>query len=326
MTAGAQACVLGLPSKGRMQEEALAFLEDSGLGLRQNHGERAYTARLEGAPELEVRLMSATEIAKALVQGDIHAGMTGEDVLREAEPSLGPVTLIKPLSFGKADLVVAVPAAWLDVREMADLVDICAAHRARTGRRLRVATKYLRLAANFLEKHALADYRLIESTGATEGAPAIGTAEIIVDITTTGRTLAANGLRVLRDGLILRSHAHLAVSMAAQWGGPAQAAFARVLDILEARMFAQTRALVRVEVAPDARAAALQACAAFMEQEPDPALDGLGFYCAKPVAIDAARELAPFSSGPVGIFEPRFVFGGPAPALRKFRALFGKPA
>jgi ATP phosphoribosyltransferase len=316
-------CVLGLPSKGRMQEQTLAFLEDCGLALQQSMGERAYTARLDGAPELEVRLMSATEIAKALVAGDIHAGVTGEDVLREAEPSLGPVTLLKPLGFGHADLVVAVPAGWLDVSHMADLVDICAAHRARTGRRLRVATKYLRLAADFLEQHAFGDYRLVESAGATEGAPAIGTAEIIIDISTTGRTLAANGLQVLRDGVILRSQAHLAVSIAALWDAPAKAAFARLLDILEARSFAKARALVRVEVAPAARAAALQACRGFMEEQPPPALDGLGFYCARTMAIDAARQLAPFASGPVGIFEPRFVFGGPAPAVQKFRALFG---
>lgn len=318
-------CVLGLPSKGRLQEQALAFLEDCGLGVRQNLGERAYTARIDAAPDLDVRLMSASEIAKALVTGEIQAGITGEDVLREAEPALGPVRLIKPLGFGRADLVVAAPAGWLDVSHMVDLVEVCAAHRARTGRRLRVATKYLRMAGAFLEQHALGDYRLIESAGATEGAPAAGTAEIIVDITTTGRTLAANGLAVLRDGLILRSQAHLAISMAAPWPAFARGTFERFLEILEARLFAQRRALLRVEVPAAAREGAMAAAQRVLGDDPPlPSLDGVGFYCAGPAAMDAARALVPFASGAVGVFEPRFLFGGPAPGLQLFRSAFGE--
>lgn len=317
------ACVLGLPSKGRLQEQTLAFLEDCGLGVRQNQGERGYTAQITGSADIDVQLMSATEIAKALVAGEIHAGVTGEDVLREAEPELGGVSLIKPLGFGRADLVVAVPAGWLDVRSMSDLVDVCAAHRARTGKRLRVATKFLRLAGAFLEAHTLGDYRLVESAGATEGAPAAGSAEIIVDITTTGRTLAANGLTVLSDGMILRSQAHLAVSRAAIWPAPAKAAFERFLEILEARLFAQTRALLRVEVPPSARDEALAAWQHLWGSDrPVPSLDGLGFYCPNDGAVDAARALAPFATGPVGLFLPRFLFGGPAPGLQRFRAVF----
>ena len=318
-------CILGLPSKGRMQEQTQAFFEDCGLGFQHVQGGRAYAARMEGAPHIEVRLMSATDIAKALMAGEIHAGLTGEDVLREAEPDLGPVRLIKPMGFGRADLLVAVPASWLDVTHMADLVDVCAAHRARTSRRLRVATKYLRLAGAFLERHGVIEYRLVESAGATEGAPAAGSAEIIVDISTTGATLAANGLLPLRDGLILRSQAHLAISLASPWPSEARRAFENVLEILEARHCALSRALVRVEVAPAARAAALEACRDLLDAGlPAPALDGFGFYCARNAAQEMARRLSPHATGPIGIFEPRFVFGGPAEALHTFRSAFGE--
>ena len=135
-------------------------------------------------------LLSAGEIASSLLAGDIHLGITGEDLLREAAPELeGRMHLVAPMGFGFADVVVAVSQYWIDVSTMADLDDVCAAYAARHRRRLRVATKYAQLTRGFFAHAGIADYRIVPSAGATEGAPAAGTAEVIVDITTTGATL-----------------------------------------------------------------------------------------------------------------------------------------
>src|SRR5262249_10925601 len=154
--------------------------------------------------------------------------------------------LVKPLKFGHADLVVAVPQSWLDVVSMADLAEVAALHRARTGERLRMATKYLAQSQSFLDAHGVADYRLVQSLGATQGAPAAGGAEAIIDITTTGQTLAANHLRPLADGVILRSQAHLAASRTAAWDENGHSLFARLLDVIEARGRAKAQRLLRV--------------------------------------------------------------------------------
>lgn len=120
----------------------------------------------------------------------------------------GRVEFCARLGFGRADVVVAVPEIWLDVDSMADLGDVAAEFRARHGRRLAIATKYWRLTQQYFSgSHGIQLYRIVESLGATEGAPAAGQADIIVDITSTGSTLKANHLKILSDGVILRSEA-----------------------------------------------------------------------------------------------------------------------
>jgi ATP phosphoribosyltransferase len=151
---------------------------------------------------------------------------------------------LSPLGFGHANVVVAAPKAWIDVRTMADLDDVAQAFRAKRGERMRVATKYVNLTRRFFAEHGVADYRIVESLGATEGAPASGSAELIVDITTTGATLAANALKPLDDGIILRSQATLIASLAAHWGSNARQA---ARDIL-ARIAASEEALKSREV------------------------------------------------------------------------------
>ena len=154
--------------------------------------------------------------------------------------------LLSPLGFGHANVVVAAPRAWIDVRTMADLDDVASAYRAKRGERMRVATKYVNLTRRFFAEHGVADYRIVESLGATEGAPASGAAELIVDITTTGATLAANALKTLDDGVILRSQATLVASLTAPWGPNARAAardvLARIAASEEARRSREVRA------------------------------------------------------------------------------------
>ena len=206
--------VLALPSKGRLREEALARLARAGLPVSLPSDERRYRAHIEGRENIEIAFLSASEIAGELGQGKIDLGVTGEDLLRETIAEWeARVTITARLGFGRADVVVAVPEAWLDVDTMADLDDVAAEFRQRHGRRLRIATKYWRLTQQFFsQKHGIQVYRIVESLGATEGAPAAGSADAIVDITTTGSTLRANHLKILSDGVILKSEACLAAS------------------------------------------------------------------------------------------------------------------
>ena len=221
---------LAMPSKGRLKEQVDAYFAKTGVALKQTAGARGYRATVEGLSGIDVMLLSAGEIAAALVGGDVHLGVTGEDLIREAAPQLeGRVTLLNPLGFGFADVVVAVPRAWIDVSTMADLDDVCAAFVQRHRRRLRVATKYTQITRGFFAHAGISDYRIVGSAGATEGAPTAGTAEIIVDITTTGATLKANGLKILDDGIILKSQAQLAMSHAAEWNGETRAAASALL-------------------------------------------------------------------------------------------------
>ncbi len=213
-----QPFVLAVPSKGRLQENAAAFFARAGLSLVQGRGVRDYRGTLAGIDGVEVAFVSASEIVSQLAAGTAHMGVTGEDLVRETLPDAdAKLELLTPLGFGYANVVVAVPQAWIDVKTMADLEDVAAAFRARRGQRMRVATKYVNLTRRFFAQRHVTDYRIVESLGATEGAPAAGQAELIVDITTTGATLAANALKILDDGVMLRSEANLVASLTAPW-------------------------------------------------------------------------------------------------------------
>ncbi len=237
--------VLAVPAKGRLQENAEAFFARAGLTLVKPRGARDYRGTIAGLDGVEVAYLSASEITSQLAQGALHLGVTGEDLVREMIPDAdSKVVLIEGLGFGFANVVVAVPQAWIDVRTMADLDDVATAFRQNHDRKMRVATKYINLTRDFFSAHGIIDYRIVESAGATEGAPGAGTADLIVDITTTGTTLAANGLKILDDGTILRSQANLVAARTASWG-TAERELARV--ILD-RIAAQARAKAFREV------------------------------------------------------------------------------
>jgi ATP phosphoribosyltransferase len=240
------ALVVGVPSKGRLQENANAFFGRAGMTLVQPRGGRDYRGTIPEVEGIEVAYLSASEIATHLAQGSIHLGVTGEDLVREMIPNADErVLLIDGLGFGYANVAVAVPQAWIDVRTMHDLDDVATAFHARHDRRMRVATKYVNLTRAFFARHGIADYRIVESLGATEGAPATGAAELIVDITTTGATLAANGLKVVEDGIMLRSQANLVAALSANWGDDERAAARVLLDRVAAERRARTMREVR---------------------------------------------------------------------------------
>jgi ATP phosphoribosyltransferase len=239
--------ILAVPSKGRLQENAAAFFARAGLVFTQSRGARDYRGTLAGVPNVEVAFLSASEIVNQLATGAAHLGITGEDLVREQVPDADDaMELLTPLGFGHANVVVAVPQAWIDVRTMADLDEVAADLRARHGYKMRVATKYLNLTRRFFAEKGVADYRIVESLGATEGAPGAGSAELIVDITTTGATLAANALKILDDGVMLRSEANLVASTRAPWTAKAKEAASVVLTRIaaeeEARMSREVRA------------------------------------------------------------------------------------
>jgi ATP phosphoribosyltransferase len=242
--------ILAVPSKGRLQQNAEGFFARSGLQLVKPRGARDYRGAIAGFDGVEVVYLSAAEITAQLSQGAVHLGVTGEDLVREMIPqSERRVVLIAGLGFGLANVVVAVPQAWIDVRGMADLDDVATAFRLKHERKMRLATKYANLTRNFFAEHGVVDYRIVESTGATEGAPAAGTAEMIVDITTTGATLAANGLKVIDDGVILRSQANLVAARTAAWDTALRETARHLLDRIAAQKRADSFAEVRTRFA-----------------------------------------------------------------------------
>jgi ATP phosphoribosyltransferase len=244
------ALVIAVPAKGRLQDNAEAFFARAGLKLVQPRGAREYRGSIEGYEGIEVAYLSAAEITQQLGQGAVHLGITGEDLVREMIPEAdAKVVLIEGLGFGHANVVVAVPQAWIDVRNMADLDDVATAFRHKRDRRMRVATKYVNLTRDFFAGHGVADYRIVESSGATEGAPAAGNAELIVDITSTGATLAANGLKVIEDGTILRSQANLVAARGATWNARVRTTARIVLDRVAAHLRAREFREVRTRFA-----------------------------------------------------------------------------
>ena len=279
--------VVAVPSKGRLQENANAFFARAGLEVVQGRGARDYRGTLAGLPGVEIAFLSASEITSQLAAGTVHMGITGEDLIRETVPDADrKIELLTPLGFGHANVIVAVPQAWIDVRTMADLEDVAAAYRARRGERMRVATKYVNLTRRYFAETGVTDYRIVESLGATEGAPAAGQAELIVDITTTGATLRANALKVLEDGVMLRSEANLVASLAADWTQQHLATARTILSRIAAEEDARTSREVRALIAGDGAALAAEAAELFGAR----ALLGAG---TAPLSLTCATASAP---------------------------------
>jgi ATP phosphoribosyltransferase len=201
---------IGLPSKGRLKEKAITFFENKDLKVVQNDKERNYFASIENKPNIKIIYLHAKEIIQRLGDGTLDVGISGLDLLNESEKNLqDKIDIKQKLDFGGANLVVAVPEDWIDVQTIADLEEVAFNIRSKRNARLRVATKYPNLTNNFLISKGVTQYKLISSLGATETYPFIGSSEVITDITSTGKTLEDNNLRVLKDGLILESTACL---------------------------------------------------------------------------------------------------------------------
>lgn len=309
--------ILAVPSKGRLQENAADFFARAGLTIKRKGGARNYRGRIVELDAVEVAFLSASEITNELAEGNVHLGVTGEDLVRERMPDAdGVVDLVTPLGFGHADVVIAVPRAWIDVRSMADLVDVAQGFRSAHGRRMRVATKYSTLTAKFFARHNLSDYRLVESLGATEGAPAAGSAEIIVDITSTGSTLTANDLKVPQGCVILPSQANLVASLKANWTGTARKALGQMLDQVAAEERARSISEIRADWPEDASASTVAKIAGetageLIEVEGSRAI----LHVQKADIYSVAAELKSAGAIRTSVFKPDYVFEHSNPLL-----------
>ena len=209
---------LGIHSKGRLMGQTFDWFSERGINLVRSDSDREYAGHIKGIKNVQLIFLSASEIPRELSSGRLHFGVTGNDVIQEKLVHFNQ--LAKPISelgFGFADLIIAVPSFWVDVDTLDDFDAVSAQFRDKHGYRLRIATKYHRLLREFLMKAGVADYQIVDSQGATEGAVKNGLAEAIADITSTGDTLKANHLKILSDGLILKSQATLFKSLVADF-------------------------------------------------------------------------------------------------------------
>ena len=204
---------IGLPSKGRLKDKAISYFDNNSLKILHSEKERNYFGTIENKSYIKIIFLHAKEIIQRLGDGTLDIGLSGLDLLEESDKNLRDKINIKvKLDFGNANLVVAVPDDWIDVQTIADLEEVSFDIRSKRNTRLRVATKYPNLTNDFLISKGVTQYKIISSLGATETYTFIGSSEIITDITSTGKTLADNNLRVLKDGFILKSSACMLVS------------------------------------------------------------------------------------------------------------------
>ena len=317
--------ILALPSKGRLKEQTDAWLTDCGFPVQTAGGARGYRAAIDKLPGVQVQLLSAADIAAALDAGEVHLGITGEDLIRERGDGIDArVMLLRALGFGRADVVVAAPKSWIDVDAMADVEEVAAAYLARTGRRLRVATKYLVQTRAFFARHGVADYRIVESGGATEGAPAAGAAELIVDITTTGATLDANNLKIIADGVILKSEAQLAAGLKAPWTAAQVDTVRFFLRTVEAR--ARAKGLAALTWPAGQEQAAKDAVQPFLDKTVASGSAAPGaLLTPMKTLFDAANALAEAGIGPAAASRPDYVFEPECVAADTLAARLGFP-
>ena len=204
---------IGIPSKGRLKKDILKIFKEKKLKLISERGKRDLFGSIAKFPTVKIIYLHAREIIERLGDGSLDLGFSGYDLLRESEVNIqNKINVYKKYGFGKAKLVIAIPDPWIDVQTIADLEEIAFEFKDRKKKRLRVGTKYPNLTREFLFSKGVTQFKLVNSLGATEIYPFTGSSEIITDITSTGETLRANNLRILKDGEILRSSACLLFS------------------------------------------------------------------------------------------------------------------
>ncbi len=204
---------IGIPSKGRLRKDVLNIFKKNKLNLISERGERDLLGSINQYKNIKILYLHAREIIERLGDGSLDIGFSGFDLLKESEINTQKkINVLKRYDFGKATLVVAIPDPWIDVQTVADLEEIAFEFKDKKKKRLRVATKYPNLTREFLFSKGVTQFKLIDSLGATEAYPFTGSSEIITDITSTGETLKANNLRILKDGEILQSEACMMIS------------------------------------------------------------------------------------------------------------------
>ncbi len=248
MTAGADVLRLAISSKGEFEAETRRFLEGAGLPVRRPNP-RQYTGRVGNLADTVVLFQRTADIVGKVADGSVDVGITGYDLVAEwcqDEPDV--LTLLPKLGFRSSRLVVAVPSSWLDVNGLDDLADLSVDFKRR-GRPLRVATKFPNLARDFFYRHGVTYFTLVGAEGALAAAPALGSADLIVDVTETGVTLRDNHLKIVEGGTVLESQACLIGNRRTLAGSATKReALRQLLELCEARLRVQGFQIVTANI------------------------------------------------------------------------------
>ncbi|MFO0871121.1 MAG: ATP phosphoribosyltransferase [Pirellulales bacterium] len=245
--------VLALPSKGSLYDGTLALFARCGMTVQRDGRGRGYWGKLKHVDQVKVQFLRAEEIPLRVDAGDVTLGLTGFDLYQElCHGSEHSHVLVRSLGFGHARLVVAVPKVWIDVQDMNDLREVASEIRRKSGRGLRVGTKFPRAVRRFFADHSIRDYAIVDSLGATEGMPASGAADAIVDLTSSGSTLIENDLKELADGTVIASEASLlATCIPGVWTPENLATMTQIVECLEAGLRAEKRSLINFTILSD---------------------------------------------------------------------------
>jgi ATP phosphoribosyltransferase len=338
MNAAAQRLVLAVPSKGRLQEQCVGFLSGCGFDVRRVGNGREYVSSLVGLNDVGIIYFRPEEIPERVERGDAHAGITGEDLYREygeGEPS--SVLLMPKLGFGGARLVVAVPQSWVDVSTISDLDEAAMLFHQRHGRSLRAATKFSRLTRAFFSESGIVEYSLVGSSGATEGAPAAGVADFVVDLASTGTTLAENHLKEIAGGTVLQTEACLIASLRAElWGQRAMDALEHLVEQIEARIRATSLLLLRFTLPSKSAAREKQqlvekyGCLPSLWSDSAETADARTFvvaYCPRAKLYAVVKFLKAAGATEIIVDRGEFIFAGSSPAFETFKTVLkGRPA
>jgi len=197
---------IGIPSKGRLRKDVLNIFKKNKLKLISSRGDRDLIGSIKGKKNIEIIYLHAREIIEQLAGKSLDLGFSGLDLLKESEINIqNNIKVFKKYPYGQATLVVAIPTDFIDIFSMADLEEVAFEFKDKKKKRLRVATKYPNLTREFFYSKGVTQFSIVKSIGSTEIAPYTGSSEVITDITSTGSTLAANNLRIITDGYILKS-------------------------------------------------------------------------------------------------------------------------
>jgi len=334
MSSNTRKLVIALPSKGRLQEQTINFLNSCGFDVRRVGNGREYVSTLVGLDDVDIIYLRPEEIPIRVEQGDAHAGITGEDLYREYGEGPPSSSLLMPkLGFGGARLVVAVPQSWVDVSTMSDLDEAAMVFHQKHGRSLRVATKFSRLTRAFFSEWGIVEYSLVGSSGATEGAPAAGVADFVVDLTSTGATLADNHLKEIAGGNVLRTEVCLIASLRnARWSDRALGALQHLVEQIEARMRATSKLVLRFSLpagtAPMRKqeltgkyGCVLSSWDSSADSAPGDGRTFVVAYCDRSKLYGVVKFLK--ASGAAGIIVDRgeFIFEGSSAAFEAFRKI-----
>jgi len=321
--------IMALPSKGRLHDQAIDFLDDCGFGVRKSGDGREYVARLGGIEGVRVLYFRPDEIPARIGMGDAHIGLTGEDLYREYGEGASHL-LMPDLGFGAARLVVGVPQSWIDVSTLNDLDEAAMLFHQKHGRSLRVATKFARLTRAFFAEHGIVEYTLVESAGATEGTPAAGVADLIVDLTSTGATMTQNHLKEIEGGTVIASHCCMIVSLKEKlWSHHALAALEQVVEQIEARTRAKATQVLRFSIPRKASAETLRTLTARhgctvtsirTEAEQTGERDFVVALCRPAKVYGAVRFLRVAGAAETIVDRSEFLYQGGSPAIAGFKA------